>query len=197
MCCPIQGNDGDDGPSAFQCVVRRARKPHKCVECREAIPIGARYEHASGIWDGRADSYKTCLSCIEIRDHFACDGYYYGQIWEDVYGNFFPDMKCGGPCMDGLSPAAKARLIDMRMAWLFDEKPDIDGASPPWHPPLADPPDPLPPPRLAVSGDLALSPAQLEAKRHHDDIQRELEIKVQLRVMFPEPYRDDDDEDSY
>lgn len=40
----------------------------------------------------------------------------------DLEENFFPDMKAGGPCMEGLSPAAKARLFDRRMKWLLPSK---------------------------------------------------------------------------
>lgn len=187
MCCPISPAD-DDPPSAFKEQVRRARKPHTCCECGETIPARAQYEHASGIWDGRPDVYKTCLSCVEIRDHFACNGFYYGQIWQDIYDNFFPGMKCGGPCMEGLSPAAKALLIDKRMAWLFDDKPEVNGAPPPWHPPLADPPDEEPP---MVLNDPYWIKVE-EKRRAEDDKERIREIRDQRYWMFPELREDDD-----
>jgi len=100
---------------------RTARKEHQCYECREVIPIGAIYEYASGVWDRQPSSYKTCLSCVEIRNHFACDGWLFGQVWQDIRDNFFPDMKAGGPCMKGLSPEAKGRLFDLRMKWLVEQ----------------------------------------------------------------------------
>jgi len=118
VCCPLTSNTGEDGPSCYRTVVRRAKKPHVCCECREVIPAGTKYEYVSGIWDGRPESHKTCLSCAEIRDHFACNGWIFEHVWEDLEQNFFPDMKAGGPCMEGLSPAAKQRLFDRRMAWL-------------------------------------------------------------------------------
>ena len=120
LCCPLQGNDGD-GPSCSSRDLRKARKPHVCCECRKPIARGERYEYASGVWDGRPDSFKTCLLCAEIRDHFACNGWIYGELWSDLRDNFFPDMKCGGECMTGLSPEAKAKLIDERMEWYFDQ----------------------------------------------------------------------------
>jgi hypothetical protein len=120
MCCPLQGNDGD-GPSCAYSATRTARKAHVCGECREPIVRGQKYEYASGVWDGRPDSFKTCLLCVEIRDHFACEGWIYEQLWGDLQENFFPDMVAGGPCMAGLSPAAKQKLIDERMAWYFDQ----------------------------------------------------------------------------
>lgn len=117
VCCPLSGADAER-PSCSSTTTRAARKSHRCGECRETIAPGAKYEYTSGIWDGRPSSHKTCLSCVEIRDHFQCEGWIYGQLWEDLEYNFFPDMKAGGPCMKGLSPEAKARLFERRMAWL-------------------------------------------------------------------------------
>jgi hypothetical protein len=119
VCCPLS-NDGD-GPSCFIEKVRTARKTHQCTECREPISAGARYEYVSGIWDRRANSYKTCLSCVEIRKHFSCGGgWIYGEVWSQLEENFFPDMKAGGPCMAGLSPGAKARLFERKLR--YDEE---------------------------------------------------------------------------
>jgi len=120
VCCPLQGNDGQ-GPSCSSTIKPKARKKHQCGECCEAIPVGALYEKTTGIWDGSASTYKTCLSCVEIRDHFACEGWIYGHIWNDLEENFFPDMKAGGPCMEGLSPQAKARLFERRMKWYEEQ----------------------------------------------------------------------------
>lgn len=117
VCCPLSGGEG--GPSCSRTVTRRAKKQHTCCECHEDIPVGAQYEYTSGVWDGLADSFKTCLSCVEIRNHFACrDGWTYGEVWSQLAEFFFPDMKAGGPCMKGLSPEAKARLFERRLQWL-------------------------------------------------------------------------------
>jgi hypothetical protein len=117
-CCPLSGGSDFDGPDVFTNTVRLAAKEHHCCECGETISRGARYEHARGRWDGNWNTHRTCLSCVEIRNHFACDGFIYEQLWEDLENYFFPDMKAGGPCMQGLSPAAKARLFERRLVWL-------------------------------------------------------------------------------
>ena len=124
VCCPLSGSYDGDGPECGNTVVRKARKDHRCYECGETIAKGTRYEYVSGIWDGEPGAYKTCLSCVEIRNHFACEGegYLIGQLWSDLEENFFPDMKAGGPCMEGLSPEAKGRLFDRRMKWLEDSR---------------------------------------------------------------------------
>lgn len=119
QCCPLSGNY-DDGPEFTSTRIRTARKQHWCCECRESIQPGCSYEYTTGKWDGSLSVYKTCLSCVEIRDHFACEGFIFEHLWEDLESNFFPDMKAGGPCMEGLSPRAKSRLIEKRMKWLLD-----------------------------------------------------------------------------
>jgi hypothetical protein len=119
-CCPLGADDGDL-PSVCDVRTRRAAKDHACSECGEAIPRGTQYEHVKGLWDGSWSTFRTCLSCVEIRAHFACEGrWVYGELWSQLEDNFFPDMKAGGPCMEGLSPAAKNRLFERRMKWLED-----------------------------------------------------------------------------
>lgn len=53
-------------PSAFKTVTRKARKEHKCCECRDDIYIGEEYQYSSGIWDGEPDSFKQCLCCAKV-----------------------------------------------------------------------------------------------------------------------------------
>ncbi len=126
MCCPLGG--GDDEPAQFHNQRQlRAAKDHKCSECGDGIAKGARYERVDGMWDGDWSVYKTCLSCVEIRDHFACgNGWLFGELWNQLEENFFPDMKAGGPCMTGLSPEAKSRLFDLRLKWLEDSGAEVD-----------------------------------------------------------------------
>lgn len=119
MCCPLSGSDHDERATVSTTTKPTARKEHRCGECDEIIPIGAKYERTDGLWGCSWQTYKTCLSCVEIRDHFACDGWNFEMLWEDLEYNFFPNMKAGGPCMEGLSPAAKERLFERRTAWLL------------------------------------------------------------------------------
>lgn len=128
-CCPLSG----DGETATVSTITRPKssKEHRCEECDEIIPVGAHYERTEGLWDGSWRTYKTCLSCVEIRDHFQCDGWLFGCLWEDLECNFFPDMKAGGPCMEGLSPGAKERLFTRRTQWLFEREHRRTGAPPP------------------------------------------------------------------
>ena len=118
QCCPLYGGD-DEGPKVELTRIRTARMPHTCSECDEQIAPGQKYEITTGCWDGGWSTYKTCMSCREIRNHFACgSGWTFTQVWDQIESHFFPGMVAGGPCMEGLSPAAKARLFERRLAWL-------------------------------------------------------------------------------
>jgi hypothetical protein len=54
-------------PSCWHESKPKARKRHRCCECRGHIEKGEVYHRLDGIWDGRASSFKTCLDCHELR----------------------------------------------------------------------------------------------------------------------------------
>jgi hypothetical protein len=58
-------------PEVFTLTKRKAKKRHRCCECRGWIEIGEKYEYTSGIWDGEPSDYKTCLGCAELRDELS------------------------------------------------------------------------------------------------------------------------------
>lgn len=45
-----------------------ARKLHRCSECFGGIKPGEKYERVFVVYDGYADTYKTCLHCKSARD---------------------------------------------------------------------------------------------------------------------------------
>lgn len=130
MCCPLDGGDRDAGPECFAEATRTARKEHACCECGKPIAKGTQYHYESGVWEGRPGAFKTCLPCVDIRVHFSCGkGWVYQELWSQLADNFFPDMKAGGKCMEGLSPRGKAKLFEMYLEWY--EQGEHDGAPPP------------------------------------------------------------------
>ncbi len=132
MCCPLTGNDGSQA-TVYSRATPRAARDHACTECGKTIPRGTRHEIVKGLWEDSWSTFRTCLPCAEIRDHFDCgNGFCYGQLWEDLRENFFQDMKAGGPCMEGLSPVAKQKLIDERMEWYFEQDEIDDSAWEGW-----------------------------------------------------------------
>jgi hypothetical protein len=178
MCCPLAGNSGGDAPKLFRRGISAARRPYVCVECDLPILVGQSHEHAKGVWDGVWDTFRTCLLCAEIRDHFACDGFVYQTLWSDLEENFFPQMTVGGPCMRGLSAAARSFLCERRMQWVLDSEHERDGALPPWHPMGGyQAPRKPPPSDETIAMILAIPPAQRPSL---------------LTAMLPTEERDDD-----
>ena len=75
-----QGRHGEimcDLPSVFSDTIRRARKDHKCCECRRIIKSGERYHLSKGCWEHKWYEFKTCTECDELREELrtACDLY--------------------------------------------------------------------------------------------------------------------------
>jgi hypothetical protein len=64
---------------------RRARKEHKCGECRRTIARGESYIRAAGYNDGFWTA-KMCLHCNEaaVLLQRECSGYVYGSVEEDL-----------------------------------------------------------------------------------------------------------------
>lgn len=75
-----------DAPDFYFADSRKARKEHKCDECRRAIRPGEVYQYVSGKWDGRVGVYKTCLHC-EVTQKWLrreCHGFVHGMTAEDI-----------------------------------------------------------------------------------------------------------------
>lgn len=143
MCCPLSSSDEAPYENVEQFMTTDFAAAHACCECGETIATGVTYEHYEGTNPESdpddadpdvdpVDVYRTCTLCVEIRDHFECGGWIFGQLWQDLQDNFFPDMRMGGPCMAGLSPAAKSALVDARLEWVMDGGTYIAVALPPW-----------------------------------------------------------------
>jgi hypothetical protein len=81
--------DPDDPPEFVDTRIVTARKSHVCCECSSTIPAGARYERASGKWDGYMQTFKTCMTCRAIRNDFMQCGWNYGMLWEDIRGVYW------------------------------------------------------------------------------------------------------------
>ncbi len=111
----ISSYDGEQA-TFYQERIVKARKPHTCYECRETIPIGARYEYVCGRWDDFAH-YHFCLTCAEIGTALTCDGgRLFGQLWEDIHDYVFPEMNQA--CLDKLTTvAAKTVLTERWKRW--------------------------------------------------------------------------------
>src|SRR5262245_27966413 len=77
-------------------LVKRSRKLHKCTECRDEIAIGSAYWKIVGRWDGELQTIRQCECCHEIQRVFCCDGWIYGELWEGMEEQSFPELKMAG-----------------------------------------------------------------------------------------------------
>ena len=70
--------------------VFKARKPHRCGECRRTIEPGETYERHAGPFDGQFTVHKTCRHCVAVREWLlqVCSGWMYGSVSEDLYEHF-------------------------------------------------------------------------------------------------------------
>ena len=53
-------------PTVFRETKRKARKDHKCNDCRGRIVAGETYTETFGVWDGDARRFKRCADCDEF-----------------------------------------------------------------------------------------------------------------------------------
>lgn len=70
-------------PEAIIRALPRARKPHRCCECRREIAKGETYERTSGIWGGEPHRYKTCIPCADLRSDLDKERRERRDPWED------------------------------------------------------------------------------------------------------------------
>lgn len=59
---------GCDSPTGYEETIRKARKEHRCCECRLPIRAGETYQHVWGVWDGHMETFKTCAACHWLRN---------------------------------------------------------------------------------------------------------------------------------
>jgi hypothetical protein len=77
-------------PKAYSSSTPKARKEHRCCECRGMISTGERYHFFSGVWD-TCHTYKTCTECEQLRSDVSTtirdleDYPAFGQLYECVF----------------------------------------------------------------------------------------------------------------
>jgi hypothetical protein len=85
-----EGTDWE--PTVTAEVRRKARKAHRCAECRNLIPAGTLYMRCSSLTDGHWGDWAACLKCHRVeKAHAAAErsmggssSYYVGQLLEQV-----------------------------------------------------------------------------------------------------------------
>ena len=80
-----------DYPDAYVHAVVKARKTHRCYECRGDIKAGEQYHRHSGIWEGEPGRFKVCADCEALRSEVDADNeggaedqVYFGELLEHI-----------------------------------------------------------------------------------------------------------------
>ena len=79
--------EGGENPDVYVDHIRHARKEHKCSECGRPIMPGEIYRSHFYVYDGNADTSKTCSHCCVGQDWLAhnCGGYIFEQVIEEIH----------------------------------------------------------------------------------------------------------------
>lgn len=80
MDCATVFCDIDDRAIMLSVTRPKARKQHKCTECKRIIAKGEQYLCEKTLYVGTIETWKTCQDCESIRDNLFSGGYYYGEI---------------------------------------------------------------------------------------------------------------------
>lgn len=111
------GYEPDASSEFYNSRICRAKKSHKCGECRREIISGQEYEYASGKFDNDFFTFKTCADCTSIRDAFNCSqSVMHGELWQEMGDYGFQQMTTG--CLNKVETAsAKAYLVERWRKW--------------------------------------------------------------------------------
>jgi hypothetical protein len=54
-------------PDGYRELRRKARKPHKCGDCKGIIQSREFYLYISGIWNRKPENFSRCYDCHHVR----------------------------------------------------------------------------------------------------------------------------------
>ena len=111
-------------PSVYGCDRPKARKDHKCYECRGVISKGETYHKHHGIWDGSAYTYKVCDECETLRAKIdsTIEDYEERVSFGDLYEFVFEgeDIECVNAFLD----TKRKRLAEIP-EWMLERQLEI------------------------------------------------------------------------
>ena len=117
MECACFSVDNGDYVTILAETKRKARKQHRCDECRGAILPGQTYLDERYLFEGEVSTHKTCQCCMSVREHLFCQ-ITYSQLWSDLEDFLYETAhySTGGMPWEKLSrltPAARAHVLLM------------------------------------------------------------------------------------
>jgi hypothetical protein len=111
--CSISIGCYDPDPEFYKEKVVKARKTHRCCECRRDIIKGETYKTISGKWDGMILMYKMCSDCKSLIENFF-GRWTFEHIWEDMQEMISEqDGDINQTCVSKLTPTARGMVCDI------------------------------------------------------------------------------------
>lgn len=103
-----------DAPHWYNEKVVKAKKEHICNECSKIILPKEKYIKIIGKWEKEFCTYKRCSICQEIIDTFFCEGFFFGQVYED-FENHISEMQghIDSSCLADLSLEARTEICKL------------------------------------------------------------------------------------
>ena len=74
-----------DPPEFFRERRVKANKPHECCECLRTVENGETYQNTSGKWDGRLETFRTCVECLDLAKRSGVHCWCFGQLMDDFH----------------------------------------------------------------------------------------------------------------
>ncbi len=92
---------------------RKARKEHRCDECRRTIAVGERHKRHAMALDGSVSVYLHCLHCSAAASWLVkhCGGYLCAGVEDDLFEHW-------GEHYDGDRLFLGRAIVGMRKRWL-------------------------------------------------------------------------------
>ncbi len=87
MTCQIDMDFAFVSPDILRYDTRRARHDYVCGECGAVIVKGQQYEVATMFSDREWSRYRTCLTCVRIRNDYFCS-WVFGEMRESFENEF-------------------------------------------------------------------------------------------------------------
>ena len=80
----------------------KARREHRCAECREPIKTGQKYIYLKSLYDGVWTTTKRCIPCQSIAVDYCCSIAEGGEVWACCREYLGVDLRTGETWEDWL-----------------------------------------------------------------------------------------------
>ena len=117
MECACFSSDCEDYVTMLGEHRRKARKTHKCGECRMPILPGQTYLEERFLFDGVVNTHRTCECCESIRTHLYCQ-FIFGEVWDELrdqlhYASHYTVDGVPWARFAKLTPEARERVLEV------------------------------------------------------------------------------------